>query len=120
MPNKLFLLLVMSFLFAACTGRTTAPPVAPQRPTQTVCSTENLQKQMQEIASITKGPAGAAALILETGEKASISGSEHFPMQSVYKLPIASFQCYRLSEWVAVVLPGARLFFLCRLQTRTT
>jgi len=89
LPNKLFLLLVMSFLFAACTGRTTAPPVAPQRPTQTVCSTENLQKQMQEIASITKGPAGAAALILETGEKASISGSEHFPMQSVYKLPIA-------------------------------
>ncbi|PYS69433.1 MAG: hypothetical protein DMF69_17035 [Acidobacteria bacterium] len=71
MPNKLFLLLVMSFLFAACTGRTTAaPPVAPQRPTQTVCNTENLQRQMQEIASITKGPVGAAALILATGEKA--------------------------------------------------
>jgi len=44
---------------------------------------------MQEIASVTKGPVGATAMIVETGEKVSIGNSEHFPMPSVYKLPIA-------------------------------
>nr|AIA12111.1 ClassA_beta_lactamase [uncultured bacterium] len=44
---------------------------------------------MQEIASVTKGPVGAAAMIVETGEPVSINGGDHFPMQSVYKLPIA-------------------------------
>jgi len=54
-----------------------------------MCNVENLQKQMQEIASVTNGPVGATTMIVETGEKASISASHHFPMQSVYKLPIA-------------------------------
>ena len=89
MTKTLLSVSVISFLFTACTGRTAPPPVAPQRPSQTICNVENLQKQMQEIASVTKGPVGAAAMIVETGEKVSISGSEHFPMQSVYKLPIA-------------------------------
>ena len=89
MTNKLLSLFVISFLSASCTGRTAPPPVAPQRPSQTICNIENLRKQMQEIASVTKGPVGATAMIVETGEKVSIGNSEHFPMQSVYKLPIA-------------------------------
>ena len=32
---------------------------------------------------------GAAATLLETGESVSVAGSGHFPMQSVYKFPIA-------------------------------
>ena len=89
MTNKPLSLLVIFFLLAGCTGRTAPPPVAPQRSSQTICNVENLQKQIQEIASVTKGPVGAAAMIVETGERASISGCERFPMQSVYKLPIA-------------------------------
>lgn len=43
---------------------------------------------MQEIASETGGPVGAAAVIIEGGRVVSLNGSQRFPMQSVYKLPI--------------------------------
>ena len=49
---------------------------------------DELRKRLEEIASIAKGRVGVAAEILETGESVSINLHEHFPMQSVYKLPI--------------------------------
>jgi len=48
-----------------------------------------LQKQIAEIASAAKGRVGVAAVVLETGQAVSLNQKEHFPMQSVYKLPIA-------------------------------
>ena len=48
-----------------------------------------LEKQFVEIAKEAKGKVGVAAVVLETGENASLNGTEKFPMQSVYKLPIA-------------------------------
>src|SRR5579871_2806609 len=48
----------------------------------------DLQQQLQNLAAPAKGKVGAAALLLETGETVEIRGSKHFPMQSVYKLPI--------------------------------
>ena len=48
-----------------------------------------LEKQFAEIAKEAKGKVGVAAVVLETGENASLNGTEKFPMQSVYKLPIA-------------------------------
>src|SRR5690606_28311906 len=48
-----------------------------------------LQKKFEEIAAASKGIVGAAALNFETGETASVNGIDRFPMQSVYKLPIA-------------------------------
>jgi beta-lactamase class A len=36
-----------------------------------------------------KGKAGTPAMVLESGERASFRGAERFPMQSVYKFPIA-------------------------------
>jgi len=47
-----------------------------------------LQKQIEQIALAAKGRVGVAALVLETGESASLNPHDHFPMQSVYKLPI--------------------------------
>ncbi|MDE3166151.1 MAG: serine hydrolase, partial [Acidobacteriota bacterium] len=44
---------------------------------------------MGEIAGRTPGRTGAAALVIETGERAAWHGRERFPMQSVYKFPIA-------------------------------
>jgi len=35
-----------------------------------------------------KGRVGVAAEVLETGASVSLNPQEHFPMQSVYKLPI--------------------------------
>jgi beta-lactamase class A len=47
-----------------------------------------LQKQIAQIASTAKGKVGVAAVVLETGESVSLNPNDHFPMQSVYKLPI--------------------------------
>lgn len=47
------------------------------------------QTQLTQIASAAKGRVGMAALVLETGEMVSLNPHDHFPMQSVYKLPIS-------------------------------
>lgn len=47
-----------------------------------------LRNQIEQIASAARGRVGVAAVILETGESVSFNPREHFPMQSVYKLPI--------------------------------
>lgn len=48
-----------------------------------------LEKQFAEIANDAKGKVGVAAMVLETGENASLNGGEKFAMQSVYKVPIS-------------------------------
>ena len=49
-----------------------------------------VQKQIEQIASNAKGRVGVSTVLLETGETiVSINAQDHFPMQSVYKLPIA-------------------------------
>lgn len=55
---------------------------------QEVCA-EELQGRMKEIAGATGGPVGAAVMMLDGGEVAAYNGGQRFPMQSVYKLPIA-------------------------------
>lgn len=49
---------------------------------------DELSSQIEQFASASKGRVGVAATVLETGESVSINPHEHFPMQSVYKLPI--------------------------------
>lgn len=53
------------------------------------CSPAKLQAQIADIAQATHGPVGAAVLLVEGGAMVSLHGRQHFPMQSVYKLPIA-------------------------------
>jgi beta-lactamase class A len=52
------------------------------------CAPEQLRARVEEIAKETGGPVGAAAVIIEGGRVVSFNGSQRFPMQSVYKLPI--------------------------------
>lgn len=47
-----------------------------------------LQNQLVQIASEARGKVGVAAMVLETGDTVSLNPGDHFPMQSVYKLPI--------------------------------
>jgi len=49
----------------------------------------DLTAEFARIASDAHGHTGAAALLIETGETASFHGADRFPMQSVYKFPIA-------------------------------
>src|SRR5437763_6412983 len=48
-----------------------------------------LQNQFEKIAPAAKGRVGVAVQFLESGETADLHGDEHFPMHSVYKLPIS-------------------------------
>jgi beta-lactamase class A len=65
----------------------TAPKQAPSPPSM---PDVNLQSQITEIASFAKGRVGVSAMLLETGGTiASLNPRDHFPMQSVYKLPIS-------------------------------
>ena len=59
-----------------------------------------LEKQIAKIAEEAKGKVGVAAVVLETGESATLNADQHYPMQSVYKLPIsmAVMEKIRLGE----------------------
>src|SRR5258708_6733218 len=53
------------------------------------CSPATLRQEIGRIAGLAGGTVGAAVVLLETGERVEIHGARPFPMQSVYKLPIA-------------------------------
>lgn len=53
------------------------------------CAPAGLRQEFQRLATPARGRVGAAALRLENGELVSLNGTSPFPMQSVYKLPIA-------------------------------
>jgi beta-lactamase class A len=47
-----------------------------------------LERRIGQIAAEAKGKVGVAAVVLETGDAVALNAHDHFPMQSVYKLPI--------------------------------
>lgn len=57
-----------------------------------------LESEIAEIASQAQGRVGVSAVLLETGDAAELNGDAQFPMQSVYKLPIAMAVLYASSE----------------------
>ena len=83
------------FMICSCNAATqkknltaSSLPVSPQTKPNDKQNSE-LQKQIEQIAAAAKGRVGVAAEVLETGQSISLNPHEHFPMQSVYKLPIA-------------------------------
>lgn len=55
-----------------------------------------LQRQFEQIADTIKGNIGISALHIETGETISFNGDKKFPMQSVYKFPIAMVMLHEI------------------------
>jgi beta-lactamase class A len=53
---------------------------------------------MEKAALLAQGKVGAAAVLLEGGEVVAINGAEHFPMQSVYKLPIGMYVLHQVDR----------------------
>lgn len=77
---------------AASTQKATVPATSTTPSEQTKPTPDQhteLRNQIERIASVAKGRVGVAAEVLETGESVSLNLHEQFPMQSVYKLPIA-------------------------------
>ncbi len=58
----------------------------------------SLTNQWNRFSAEALGRVGAAALVVESGERAAMNGSAHFPMQSVYKLPIAMALLHLVDE----------------------
>ncbi|HEX8749274.1 MAG TPA: class A beta-lactamase, subclass A2 [Pyrinomonadaceae bacterium] len=87
---------LMAFaVVAACSSPATQngatpPPGASSSETPKTVEREDaeLQRQIEQIAPDAKGRVGVRALLLETGQAVSLNAKEHYPMQSVYKLPI--------------------------------
>jgi beta-lactamase class A len=52
------------------------------------CNPNVLMDEMRTLAATARGRVGAAALLVEKGDLVTWNGTERFPMQSVYKLPI--------------------------------
>jgi beta-lactamase class A len=50
---------------------------------------QHVQQDIEKFAAEAKGKVGVGAVDLETGEYFSLDSEGHFPMQSVYKLPIS-------------------------------
>ncbi|MEQ1606143.1 MAG: class A beta-lactamase [Pyrinomonadaceae bacterium] len=95
--KRLFFVLLIAALIAGCnlkdlpTEFPTPPPIGPATPLEkmTLKPDAELEKQIAKIAEAAKGKVGVAALLLETGDAATLNGDQRFPMQSVYKLPIS-------------------------------
>ena len=71
------------------------PPKATPLPKIKLRPERELEKQIETIAQQEKGFVGVAAVLLETGDSASLNGDQQFPMQSVYKMPIAMAVLYQ-------------------------
>lgn len=65
------------------------PPRATPLPKLELKRDAELEAQIAKIAEEAKGKVGVAAVVIETGEAALVNADGHYPMQSVYKLPIA-------------------------------
>ena len=91
-------LLAIVFALSSCIAKTEIPtefptpeppPSATPLPKLELKRDSDLEKQFAEIAKDAKGKVGAAAVVLETGDAALLNADDHYPMQSVYKLPIS-------------------------------
>ena len=51
--------------------------------------TNELRDRIEQISQAAMGRVGMKATVLETGESVTLNGNQQFPMQSVYKFPIA-------------------------------
>ena len=94
MKNILFKLLLVIVISPACSGSTIPQNTTPvTTPSFAARSDERRQSDPDpafvRIAAKARGRTGFAARVLETGEEAGLNIGEHFPMHSVYKLPIS-------------------------------
>lgn len=87
-----------SLLTVGCANYSSSNGAAkPENPAETrkegVAPTPNtnneLRDRIEQISQTARGQVGVAATVLETGESVTLNGNLPFPMQSVYKFPIA-------------------------------
>jgi beta-lactamase class A len=70
-------------------GRQDSPNNSNEITTSNTDRRNKLRQQIKQISETARGRVGVTATVLETGESVSLNGNQRFPMQSVYKFPIA-------------------------------
>ena len=85
--TNISLVLVLFLTLASCSKKTVVQStLSKPEPARF----DNLRDSVIQIAALAKGHVGVSAMILETAETvAALNPRDHFPMQSVYKLPIS-------------------------------
>ena len=82
---------------SACT--TTKPAeIVTRAPAVRSCASQELQQKIEDIAKVTGGPVGAVVMLLETQQVVWLNAGQHYPMQSVFKLPIALLVYHRVDK----------------------
>ena len=66
--------------------------------TGVACAPASMNAQFKQAGKAGHGNLGVSATLLETREHVSYHGGRHFPMQSVYKLPIAAATLQRVEQ----------------------
>jgi beta-lactamase class A len=94
---RAFYFLMLSGLLLGCNTQPLPSGAATPTP-QPACSSTNLKAQWEEISRVAEGKVGAAAVLLEGGDVTAINGGQHFPMQSVYKLPIGMYVLHQVDQ----------------------
>ncbi|MBD2034045.1 class A beta-lactamase, subclass A2 [Leptolyngbya sp. FACHB-321] len=96
--NVSLCLFCLSLLVVGCTSSNSSNRAdkrdnqtgAPQEIVAFTTNNENeLRARIEQIAQAAQGRVGVTATVLETGESVTLNGEQQFPMQSVYKFPIA-------------------------------
>jgi beta-lactamase class A len=83
-------ILLIAALLCGCSKTARTEPGAPSPNQNTRSDVSIKQIDVKDIAALARGRVGVFAQLLETGETiTSLSAQDHFPMQSVYKLPIS-------------------------------
>jgi beta-lactamase class A len=97
------LLTCFTTLFCLLSGCGKVNPAVSERqakasPTPVTCSKADLRQRIEGIASATGGPVGVAVALVGSDEGVSVNGQKHFPMQSVYKLPIGMAILHQIDQ----------------------
>ena len=59
---------------------------------------DSLRAKIEQISIRSRGIVGVALEVIETGDTLTVNGNWHFPMQSVYKLPLALAVLHQVDE----------------------
>jgi len=93
--TSLFPILFLSAILASSCGQPktagneTHPAVSADSVVKVPTPKDSLRKQIGQIAEMAKGKVGVAVLAFEDNDTLSFHGTDHFPMQSVFKFPLS-------------------------------
>jgi len=98
--KKLVCLLALSCALGGCgkVNPAVSERQAKSSPTPMTCSATDLRQRIETIARVTGGPVGVAVALIGSDEILAVNGQKHFPMQSVYKLPIGMAILHQIDQ----------------------